>query len=310
MAKALLTGAAGFLGSHFADRLIAEGHTVVGIDNFITSTPENLKHLKNEPKFEFIEKDINEGLDYAGELDYVINFASPASPVDYTEKPLETLKVGAFGTYHCLELAKTKKAVFFHTSTSEVYGDPEISPQPESYWGNVNPIGPRACYDESKRFAEALITTYLRQKWVDTRMVRIFNTYGPRMRPNDGRAVPNFIMQGLKEEPITVYGDGSQTRSFCYVDDLIEGMTRLLFSKIQAPVNIGNPTEITILKIANIIKEKLGSKSEVIFEPLPDDDPKQRRPDITTATNELDWSPKFSLDDGLPKTIEYFKSFS
>ncbi len=309
MAKALLTGAAGFLGSHFAERLIAEGYTVIGVDNFITSTPENIKHLRNEPKFEFIEKDINKGLDYAGELDYVINFASPASPVDYTEKPLETLKVGAFGTYNCLELAKIKKAVFFHTSTSEVYGDPEISPQHESYWGNVNPIGPRACYDESKRFAEALITTYLRQKWVDTRMVRIFNTYGPRMRPNDGRAVPNFIMQALGGKPITVYGDGSQTRSFCYVDDLIEGMTRLLFSKIQAPVNIGNSTEITILEIANIIKEKLSSKSEMMFKPLPGDDPKQRRPDITTAKKELGWSPKFSLDDGLPKTIEYFKSF-
>lgn len=308
MARILLTGAAGFLGSHMAARLIGDGHTVVGMDNFITSDPSNIAHLKNEPRFEFIENNISNSLKCEGGLEYILNLASPASPVDYSNHPVDTLRVGAFGTYNCLELAREKKAVFFQASTSEVYGDPEISPQPETYWGKVNPIGPRSCYDEAKRYAEALTTTYQRSKLVDTRIVRIFNTFGPRMRVMDGRAVPNFITQGIRNEPITVYGDGSQTRSFCYVDDLVDGMVRLIFSNITEPVNIGNPREITILKIAEIIKETLGSKSEIVFKPLPGDDPKQRRPDITKAEKLLGWSPKWSLEDGLVKTIDFFKS--
>jgi dTDP-glucose 4,6-dehydratase len=308
VAKLLITGAAGFLGSHFADRLLAEGHHVVGIDNFITGDRRNLSHLANEPRFEFIESDINKGLAYKGPLDYVLNLASLASPVDYANFPLETLLCGSIGSYHCLELAKEKKAVYFFSSTSEVYGDPTISPQPESYWGNVNPVGPRSCYDESKRYGEALTMTYLRKGWADTRIVRIFNTFGPRMRKNDGRAVPNFIMQALKNEPLTVYGDGSQTRSFCYVDDLIGGMARLLFSNITGPVNIGNPKEMTILAMAQQIRTTLGSKSEIVFKPLPGDDPKQRRPDITLARRELGYEPQWTLEAGLAKTIGFFRT--
>jgi dTDP-glucose 4,6-dehydratase len=228
--------------------------------------------------------------------------------VDYSEKPVETLKAGSFGTYHCLELAKAQKAIFFHASTSEVYGDPTVSPQPEDYWGNVNPVGPRSCYDEAKRFAEALTVSYRDQKLADTRIVRIFNTFGPRMRVNDGRAVPNFITQAIKGEPITVYGDGSQTRSFCYVDDLVEGMARLLVSSVDTPVNIGNPDEMTILRIAEKIRDTLASKSEIVYRPLPNNDPRQRRPDITKAQKLLGWSPQWSLEDGLAKTIEYFRS--
>lgn len=308
MAEILITGAAGFLGSHFTDRLIADGHNVTGIDSFITSTPENVAHLANEPRFTLMESDISDGIDFPGKLDYLLNLASPASPVDYMENPIETLKVGSFGTYHCLELAKAKKAVFFQASTSEVYGDPAVSPQPEEYWGNVNPVGPRACYDEAKRFAEALTVNYRDLKLVDTRIVRIFNTYGPRMRLNDGRAVPNFITQALKGEPITVYGDGSQTRSLCYVDDLIEGMTKLLASNVNSPVNIGNPEELTILQIAEKIKQTLDSKSEIVFKPLPENDPMQRKPDLSRARKMLGWSPAWSLDDGLAVTIEYFAS--
>jgi len=308
MAEILITGAAGFIGSHLTDRLLGEGHSVIGVDNFITSTEANLAHLKNEPKFKFMEQDINKGIEYAGEIDHILNLASPASPVDYSELPLETLKVGSFGTYNCLELAKNKKAVFFMASTSEVYGDPTISPQPESYWGNVNTVGPRSCYDEAKRFSEAITNVYRAKKWVDTRIVRIFNTFGPKMRIKDGRAVPNFITQGINGEPITVYGDGLQTRSFCYVDDLVKGMTRLLFSSATSPVNIGNPNEMTILEIAEKIRTMLGSKSEIVFKPMPTDDPKQRKPDISKARKLLDWEPEVSLETGLEKTIEYFRS--
>ncbi len=310
MAEILITGAAGFLGSHIADTLIADGHSVIAVDNLICSDGSNIKHLENEPKFRFVKQDISKKLEHRGALDYVLNFASPASPVDYSKHPLETLKVGSFGTYNCLELAKAKKAVFFMASTSEIYGDPELSPQPESYWGNVNSVGPRSCYDEAKRFSEAITHTYQKQGWVDTRIIRIFNTFGPRMRVMDGRAVPNFIMQALKNEPITVYGDGSQTRSFCYVDDLVEGIVRLLFSSITTPVNIGNPKEMTILQMATQIKEMLGSKSEIVFEPMPGDDPKQRKPDITKAKELLGFDPKWSLEEGLNKTIEYFRSIA
>lgn len=308
MAEILITGAAGFIGSHLITRLMEEGHSVIGVDNFITSTESNLAHVKSEPKFKFVEQDISKGLKYAGEIDYVVNLASPASPVDYSELPLETLKVGSFGTHNCLELAREKKAVFFMASTSEVYGDPAISPQPESYWGNVNSVGPRSCYDEAKRFSEAITNVYQTKKWVDTRIVRIFNTFGPKMRIRDGRAVPNFITQGINGKPITVYGDGLQTRSFCYVDDLVKGLSRLLFSSVTSPVNIGNPNEMTILAIAEKIREMLGSKSEIIFNPMPIDDPKQRRPDISKAKKLLDWAPEVSLETGLEKTIEYFKS--
>lgn len=308
MAKILITGAAGFLGSHFTDRMLADGHTVMGVDNFITGDRRNLAHLHNEPRFDLIEHDITTGLDITGNVDYVMNMASLASPVDYSNYPLETLLVGSAGSYHCLELAKRKAAAYFFTSTSEVYGDPNISPQPESYWGNVNPVGVRSCYDESKRYGESLTMTYLRKGWVDTRIVRIFNTFGPRMRANDGRAVPNFIMQALRGEPLTVYGDGSQTRSFCYVDDLVDGMASLLFSKVTHPVNIGNPDEMTILQMARQIKETLGSTSEIIFKPLPGDDPKQRRPDITLARSLLGYEPKWTLQDGLAKTIGFFRA--
>lgn len=308
MAKILITGAAGFLGSHFTDRMLVDGHHVTGVDNLMTGDMRNLAHLHNEPRFDFIEQDITKGLEITGDLDYVMNMASLASPVDYTNYPLETLLVGSAGSYHCLELAKRKAAVYFFASTSEVYGDPNISPQPESYWGNVNPVGIRSCYDESKRYGESLTMTYLRKGWVDTRIVRIFNTFGPRMRVNDGRAVPTFIMQALNNEPLTVYGDGSQTRSFCYVDDLVDGMARLLFSKVTHPVNIGNPDEMTILQMAQQIKETLGSTSEIIFKPLPGDDPKQRRPDITLARSLLGFAPKWKLADGLGKAIEFFRA--
>lgn len=306
MADVLLTGVAGFLGSHFADALLADGHRVVGVDNMITGAARNLAHLSNEPLFTFMEHDINNGLDFAGPLDYVVNLASLASPVDYSEHPLETLMVGAFGSRHCLELARGKRAVYFFSSTSEVYGDPLVSPQPESYWGNVNPTGVRSCYDESKRFGEALAAAYRRAGIVDVRIARIFNTFGPRMRTNDGRAVPNFIVQALNGEPMTVYGDGSQTRSFCYVDDLTDGLMRLLFSDVTTPVNIGNPNEMTILEMARLIKKTTGSKSEIVFRPLPGDDPKQRRPDITLARRRLGYEPKWTLDEGLVKTIEFF----
>ena len=308
MAEILIAGGTGFLGSHLCQSLLKEGHNVIAVDNFITSEASNIKHLEKESGFSFIEQDITKKFEYKGKLDYIMNLASPASPIDYAEIPLETLLVGSLGTYNTLEMAKEKKAVYFMASTSEIYGDPEISPQPEGYWGNVNTVGPRSCYDEAKRFSEAMVHTYQTQGWVDTRTVRIFNTFGPRMRLNDGRAVPNFITQALKNSPITVYGDGSQTRSFCYVDDLIDGIKKLLFSSVTTPTNIGNPNEMTILAMAQKVKDTLNSKSEIVMKPLPGDDPKQRRPDIAKAKKVLGWEPKWSLEDGLEKTIEYFKT--
>ena len=306
-AKILITGGAGFLGSHLCDRFINEGHDVISIDNLITGNRDNIAHLFGHPKFRFIHQDVTEYLYVAGDLDYVLHFASPASPIDYLELPIQTLKVGALGTHKVLGLAKDKKARFLLASTSEVYGDPLIHPQPESYWGNVNPIGPRGVYDEAKRFAEALVMAYHRVHDMETRIVRIFNTYGPRMRPHDGRVVSNFITQALKGEPLTVYGDGMQTRSFCYVDDLIEGITRLLFSDATDPVNLGNPLEMTMTELAELVQELSGSEAGIIRQPLPTDDPKKRRPDIARAREVLGWEPKVILKDGLAKTMDYFR---
>jgi len=307
MAEILVTGAAGFIGSHFVDELVRDGHNVCGVDNFITSAPANISHLDDEPLFRFIETDITKGLEFPGALDYIANLASPASPVDYYEYPLETMLAGSEGAYHCLELAREKKAVFLQASTSEVYGDPDVTPQAEDYWGRVNAFGPRACYDEAKRFAEALAYTYRSKGWAEIRIARIFNTFGPRMRKHDGRVVPNFINQALEGEPVTVYGDGSQTRSFCYINDLVEGLARLLFSPVTTPVNIGNPNEMTILDIAERIRKKVNPSSEIVFLPLPENDPKQRTPDISKAGKLLGWEPKWTLEDGLDKTIEYFR---
>ena len=306
-AKILITGGAGFLGSHLCDRFINEGHDVISIDNLITGNRDNIAHLFGHPKFRFIHQDVTEYLYVAGDLDYVLHFASPASPIDYLELPIQTLKVGALGTHKVLGLAKDKKARLLLASTSEVYGDPLIHPQPESYWGNVNPIGPRGVYDEAKRFAEALVMAYHRVHDMETRIVRIFNTYGPRMRPHDGRVVSNFITQALKGEPLTVYGDGMQTRSFCYVDDLIEGITRLLFSDATDPVNLGNPLEMTMTELAELVQELSGSEAGIIRQPLPTDDPKKRRPDIARAREVLGWEPKVILKDGLAKTMDYFR---
>ena len=306
-AKILITGGAGFLGSHLCDRFVNEGHDVISIDNLITGNRDNIAHLFGHPKFRFIHQDVTEYLYVAGDLDYVLHFASPASPIDYLELPIQTLKVGALGTHKVLGLAKDKKARFLLASTSEVYGDPLIHPQSESYWGNVNPIGPRGVYDEAKRFAEALVMAYHRVHEMETRIVRIFNTYGPRMRPHDGRVVSNFITQALKGEPLTVYGDGMQTRSFCYVDDLVEGITRLLFSDATDPVNLGNPLEMTMTELAELVQELSGSEAGIIRQPLPTDDPKKRRPDISRAREVLGWEPKVILRDGLAKTMDYFR---
>ena len=306
-ARILITGGAGFLGSHLCDRFIGEGHEVICIDNLITGNCDNISHLFGNEKFKFIQYDVTEYLYVSGELDFILHFASPASPIDYLELPIQTLKVGALGTHKVLGLAKDKEARFLLASTSEVYGDPLIHPQPESYWGNVNPIGPRGVYDEAKRFAEALAMAYHRVHGVDTRIARIFNTYGPRMRPKDGRVVSNFITQALKGEQLTVYGDGTQTRSFCYVDDLIEVISRLLFSDVTEPVNIGNPSEMNVLELANLVQELSDNEVGVVMEPLPEDDPKVRRPDITRARELLGWEPKVTLREGLAKTIEYFK---
>ncbi len=308
MARILITGGAGFLGSHLCDRFINEGHDVICIDNLITGTCDNISHLFGNPRFKFIKYDVTEYLYVAGPLDYVLHFASPASPIDYLELPIQTLKVGALGTHKVLGLAKDKRARFLLASTSEVYGDPLIHPQPESYWGNVNPIGPRGVYDEAKRFAEALVMAYHRVHKMQTRIARIFNTYGPRMRPNDGRVISNFVTQALKNEPITVYGDGSQTRSFCYVDDLIEGISRLLFSGETEPVNVGNPNEMSVLELARLVQKLANSRSEIVKRPLPADDPKVRQPDISRAQGTLGWEPKVSLREGLERTIEYFKT--
>jgi dTDP-glucose 4,6-dehydratase len=307
MKIAVVTGAAGFLGSHLTDRLLAEGYRVIGIDNFLTGHPDNLSHLDREPRFSLIEQDVTEFLHIPGDVHIVFHFASPASPIDYLELPIQTLKVGSLGTHRSLGLAKAKKATYLLASTSEIYGDPLVHPQKEDYWGNVNAIGPRGVYDEAKRFAEAMTMAYHRTHNIDTKIVRIFNTYGPRMRLRDGRVVPSFIGSALRGEPLTVYGDGSQTRSFCYVSDLIEGIYRLSQSPYHDPCNIGNPHEMTIRQFAEKIITITGTKSSIQFQPLPQDDPKQRRPDISRAKAWLGWEPKVSLEQGLKETIEYFK---
>ncbi len=302
----LVTGAAGFLGSHLTDRLLAEGHSVFGVDNLSTGDPDNLAHLASEPRFRFEQRDICQPFD-PGPVDYVFNFASPASPPEYLRLAIETLRVGSAGTENALEIAHRHGAGFLHASTSECYGDPLVHPQPEDYWGNVNPVGPRSVYDEAKRYAEALVMAYHRSRGVNTHLVRIFNTYGPRLQPSDGRVISNFIMQALHGEPLTVYGDGNQTRSFCYVDDLIEGILLLSRSEEHYPVNIGNPNEFTILKCAQAVLEATGSSSQLRFDPLPQDDPTRRRPDITRARTLLGWEPKISLDEGLAKSLSFFR---
>ncbi len=303
----VVTGAAGFLGSHLTDLLLARGHRVIGIDNFITGSVDNIAHLAGNRNFRFIQQDVTEYLFLNEPVNYVWHFASPASPVDYLEFPIQTLKVGSLGTHKALGLAKEKQARFLIASTSEIYGDPLVHPQTEEYWGNVNTIGPRGCYDEAKRFAEAMTMAYYREHKVETRIVRIFNTYGPRMRLHDGRVVPAFISQALTNQPITVFGRGRQTRSFCYVSDLIEGIYRLMMSNYALPVNIGNPTELTMLQFAAAIIRATGSRSRIVHKPLPQDDPKQRRPDITKARKLLKWEPQVELVAGLAKTIEYFR---
>jgi len=306
--RILVTGGAGFLGSHLCDRLLAEGHDVIAMDNLITGTTDNIAHLAGNRRFQFIHHDVTNYIYIKGPLDAILHFASPASPIDYMELPIQTLKVGSLGTHNALGLAMAKGARFLLASTSEVYGDPLVHPQPESYWGNVNPIGPRGVYDEAKRFAEAMTMAYHRYHGLDTRIVRIFNTYGPRMRLRDGRVVPNFVSQALRREPLTVYGDGKQTRSFCYVSDLIEGIYRLLMSDEVEPVNIGNPTEMTILEFATLINELTGNPAGIRFEPLPKDDPKQRQPDISKARRVLGWEPKVDLRTGMTQTVEWFKA--
>ncbi len=306
--RVLITGAAGFLGSHLSERFLAEGHEVVGLDNLITGSADNITHLLRSDRFTFYQYDVTEFIYVAGELDGVLHFASPASPVDYLQLPIQTLKVGSLGTHKALGLAKAKSARFLLASTSEVYGDPAIHPQPETYWGNVNPVGPRGVYDEAKRFAEAMTMAYHRYHGVDTRIVRIFNTYGPRMRARDGRVVSNFIVQALRGEPLTVYGDGSQTRSFCFVDDLIEGIYRLFNSEETQPVNVGNPNEFTIKQLADVMIELTGLKAGIERRPLPVDDPRVRQPDISQARELLGWEPTVELRDGLLQTIDYFSS--
>ncbi len=306
----VVTGGAGFLGSHLTDLLLSKGHQVIAIDNLVTGSTDNIAHLAGNPAFRFIHQDVTEFLFLEGPVDYVWHFASPASPIDYLELPIQTLKVGSLGTHKALGLARNKGARFLLTSTSEIYGDPLEHPQTESYWGNVNIIGPRGCYDESKRFAEAITMAYNRQHGIETRIVRIFNTYGPRMRLNDGRVVPAFIGQALENKPITVFGDGKQTRSFCYVSDLIEGIYRLMMSDYSLPVNIGNPNEMTMLEFAREIIGATRSKSRLVHRPLPQDDPKQRRPDIGLAEKLLGWKPVVPLKDGLETTIKYFRGRS
>ena len=305
--RAIITGGAGFLGSHLCDYLIEQGWDVLSIDNLVTGSEGNAAHLVKHPRFRMMRHDVSHYIDVPGPVDYVLHFASPASPVDYLKLPIQTLKVGALGTHNSLGLALAKKAKYFLASTSECYGDPQISPQPESYWGHVNPIGPRGVYDEAKRFAEAMVMAYHRFHGVDTHIVRIFNTYGPRMRLNDGRALPNFVYQALRGQPITVYGDGKQTRSFCYVSDLIEGIYRLMNSDEHEPVNIGNPQEITILEFAERVRALLRLDVPIIFEPLPQDDPKQRCPDISKAKRLLGWEPKINLNEGLKLTLDFFR---
>ncbi len=306
--RAVITGGAGFLGSHLCDRMIAEGWEVLCLDNLITGVDSNIAHLLDHPRFQFRRQDVTHYIDVSGPVDYVLHFASPASPVDYLKLPIQTLKVGALGTHNTLGLALAKKAKYLLASTSECYGDPEVTPQPESYWGHVNPIGPRGVYDEAKRFAEAMTMAYHRAHGVDTRIVRIFNTYGPRMRLNDGRALPNFVHQALTGQPITVYGDGRQTRSFCYVSDLVEGLWRLMHADEHEPVNLGNPQEITILEFAERVRALAGSNVPIVFKPLPQDDPKRRCPDITKARKLLQWEPKVHLEEGLRRTLAHFRT--
>lgn len=302
----LVTGGAGFLGSHLCDRLLAEGHRVTAMDNLITGSLDNIAHLRSRTDFQFIHHNVTTHIDWSGDLDFIFHFASPASPIDYLELPIQTLKVGALGTHNALGLAKAKGARLLLASTSEVYGDPLVHPQVETYWGNVNPIGPRGVYDEAKRFAEAIVMAYHRYHGVETRIVRIFNTYGPRMRPNDGRIVPAFCCQALKGEPMTVFGDGTQTRSFCYVSDLVDGIFRLMMSGESDPVNIGNPLELSVMEFARTIKELTKSASPIVHRPLPVDDPKVRQPNIGKARALLGWEPRMKLEDGLQRTIDYF----
>jgi len=307
MPRTLVTGGAGFLGSHLCEYFLKKGHEVICMDNLITGSKDNISSIKNK-NFQFIEHNVSEFINLEGELDYIMHFASPASPIDYLELPIQTLKVGALGTHNVLGLAKAKSATFLLASTSEVYGDPLVHPQPETYWGNVNPIGPRGVYDEAKRFAEAITMAYHRTHGINTKIVRIFNTYGPRMRVNDGRAIPNFLKQAIMGKDLTVYGDGSQTRSFCFVSDLVEGLYRLLMSEQNYPINIGNPNEMTIKEMAGKIIQATNSKSKIVQVPLPEDDPKIRQPDITLARKYLNWKPAVSLDQGLRSTLEYFKN--
>src|SRR5512138_1745139 len=306
--RAVILGAAGFIGSHLIDRFLSEGWRVTGVDNLITGTYRNLEHLSREPRFDFIEADICQPLDMiAGRIDAVLDFASPASPIDYLKHPFETLHVGSIGVENALKLARRAGARFLLSSTSEVYGDPLVHPQHESYWGNVNPIGPRAVYDEAKRFAEAITMAYRRYEQVDVRIARIFNTYGPRMRLDDGRVVPTFVAQALRGQPITMFGDGSQTRSFCYVEDEVEGLWRLLHASYQDPVNVGNPHELTIMEFARAVQRLVGADVPIVQKPLPEDDPKVRKPDITRAKELLGWEPKVSFDDGMKRTIPWFR---
>jgi dTDP-glucose 4,6-dehydratase len=305
--RAVITGGAGFLGSHLCERLLAEGYQVTCVDNLITGRMDNIAHLLGRPDFEFLQHDVSKPFEIEGRVDCVLHFASPASPIDYLELPIQTLKVGSLGTHNTLGLARAKKARFLLASTSEVYGDPKEHPQKETYWGNVNPVGPRGVYDEAKRFAEAMAMAYHRTHGLEVRIVRIFNTYGPRMRIRDGRVVPAFIPQALNGEPMTVFGDGSQTRSFCFVSDLVEGIWRLLGSDLETPCNIGNPQEMSILEFAETIRAAVGSQSPIVFKPLPVDDPQTRQPDITLARTRLGWEPKVSLREGLESTIQYFR---
>ena len=302
----VITGGAGFIGSHLCDRLINEDFRVICLDNLITGKLENIKHLHKDKNLKFIKHNVTKYIQIKGRVDYVLHFASPASPVDYLEFPIQTLKVGSLGTHNALGLAKVKKAKFILASTSEVYGDPLVHPQPESYWGNVNPVGVRGCYDESKRFAEAITMAYRRVHKIDTKIIRIFNTYGPRMRINDGRVVPNFIYQALNNKPITIYGRGTQTRSFCYISDLIEGIFRFMRSHLSGPINLGNPDEFTILELAKLVTKLTPTKSKFVFKPLPEDDPCQRQPDIAQAKKILKWQPRIGLEDGLQRTIDWF----
>ena len=307
MSRIVITGAAGFIGSHLTEHFLQQNNQVIGIDNLSTGDKRNLDHLRDDKRFEFIEQDVTKYIEVGGLVDTVLHWASPASPIDYLELPIQTLKVGALGTHNALGLAKSKNASFVLASTSEVYGDPLEHPQKESYWGNVNPIGPRGVYDEAKRFAEAMTIAYHRYHGLNTKIIRIFNTYGPRMRINDGRAIPTFIGQALRQEDVTIFGRGTQTRSFCYVTDLVDGILRLIDSNIHQPVNIGNPTEMSIEEMARMIIEMTNSSSQIVFQPLPEDDPKIRKPDITRAQTQLGWSPKVSITDGLTETIKFFK---